>query len=383
MITPNQIKEKKLSTSEHGYDIDETNAFIDEIAESYAAVYAENKELYRKMEILANKIVEYRAEEDTIKETLITAQKTAGEISKEAKEKAEKLISDARDYVAKLTKEKTDVANAIATEAEKKASGILNTAKATANGIIAQVKETSGELISKAKAEKEEHENLASKLKEESRAFKASLISLYEDELKRLKEMKDAIIPTSAEASEKLDSIVADMEKMEPFDEETADEAEADPQETEEAAEPVEEPPVEEPDEADEVEEIEEIEEVEESVEAENAGETEETEEISEISSGDAQIGGVDVKSAIDAFTADEITPIEGYPVTEITEEPEMEDIESSQSGDLPFESFFNVKHGDERTDEKLSLIPPDDYEADDDDDDDLKFRGFFKKRKK
>ena len=49
MITPNQIKDKILSTASHGYNIDETNEFLDEIAESYAAIYAENKELYRKM----------------------------------------------------------------------------------------------------------------------------------------------------------------------------------------------------------------------------------------------------------------------------------------------------------------------------------------------
>ena len=44
MITPNQIKEKQLQldTATHGYDIDKTNAFINEIADSYAAIYAGN-----------------------------------------------------------------------------------------------------------------------------------------------------------------------------------------------------------------------------------------------------------------------------------------------------------------------------------------------------
>ena len=72
MITPSQIKEKVLSTASHGYDIDETNAFLQQIEESFSAIYDENKELYRKMEILASKIEEYRAEEDSIKDTLLT-----------------------------------------------------------------------------------------------------------------------------------------------------------------------------------------------------------------------------------------------------------------------------------------------------------------------
>ena len=101
MITPNQIKEKQLDTATHGYDIDKTNAFINEIADSYAAVYAENKELQRKMEILANKIVEYREEEDSIKNAILVAQKTAAQISKDAKEKAESLKKETEETAKK------------------------------------------------------------------------------------------------------------------------------------------------------------------------------------------------------------------------------------------------------------------------------------------
>ena len=393
MITPNQIKEKKLSTAVNGYDINETNAFIEEIAQAYAAVCAENKELYRKMEILANKIVEYRAEEDTIKEALISAQKTAGEITKSAKEKAEKLISDARDYVAKLTKEKTDVANAIATEAQEKADGILSNAKTAASDIMNQVKETSQELITKAKEEKERHESIVSTLKSESAAFKASLVSLYEQELKRLKELKDGVIDLATPA-EKLDEIAEELGGIETpaqeepvIAEEPAPQAETAEEIVEEIIEATETEEAEIPEQAEEIAEeaeVAEIEEVEEIEEIEEIAEVEEIEEIEELTdaSGSASMIDVDIASAINAFTADEITPIEGYPVREITEEPEMEPAQNAESDELPFESFFNVKTPNARTDEKLSLIPPEDFEVDDEDDD-LKFRGFFKKKKK
>lgn len=56
MITPSQIREKNLSTVQSGgYDKEEVNALLAQIVESYQAVYDENKELYRKMEILAGK----------------------------------------------------------------------------------------------------------------------------------------------------------------------------------------------------------------------------------------------------------------------------------------------------------------------------------------
>ena len=96
MITPSDIRDKSFSTTrDGGYDVKEVNAFLDSVTDSYSAVIGENKELFRKMEILANKIEEYREEEDSIKSALITAQKTADSISKQAKDGAESLIAEA------------------------------------------------------------------------------------------------------------------------------------------------------------------------------------------------------------------------------------------------------------------------------------------------
>ena len=172
MITPSQIRQKKISTVEGGgYDRNEVNELLLEVIESYEAVYAENKELYRKMEILANRIEEYRADEDTIKNAFITAQKTADKLMNEtkqkaaesleesaktaqktvvdAKEKADKIISSARDYVANLTNEKEKAAGEIVDEAEKKANEALSGAKIVAQDVLEKAKTLSQELISK------------------------------------------------------------------------------------------------------------------------------------------------------------------------------------------------------------------------------------------
>ena len=213
MITPSQIKEKVISTASHGYDIDETNAFIAEIEEAFSAVYNENKELYRKMEILASKVEEYRAEEDTIKEALLTAQKAASDLTKQAqkkadellsesaqtvqktvldaKEKAEKIISEAREYSASLTKEKTDSANAILNEAQERADKEIGNAKADASALLEEAKKISSELITKAKQEKEYYDSLTAELKANSEAFKAQLVMLYEAQLDGLEKMMD------------------------------------------------------------------------------------------------------------------------------------------------------------------------------------------------
>lgn len=222
MITPSQIKEKVLSTASHGYDIDETNAFLQQIEESFSAIYDENKELYRKMEILASKIEEYRAEEDSIKDTLLTAQKAASKVEKEAKEKseqlladsaktvqntvldaktkAEKIISEARDYAAGITKEKADAAEAILSEANEKAQKELADAKADAAALLTEAKNISQELLSKSRDEKEYYESLTNNLKKEADSFKERLVALYQAQLEKLSAMMES--PVSADSEE-------------------------------------------------------------------------------------------------------------------------------------------------------------------------------------
>ena len=112
MITPSQIRQKKISTVDGGgYDRNEVNELLLEIIESYEAVYAENKELYRKMEILANRIEEYRADEDTIKNALIAAQKTADKLMNDTKQKAAQSLEESAKTAQKTVvdaKEKAD-----------------------------------------------------------------------------------------------------------------------------------------------------------------------------------------------------------------------------------------------------------------------------------
>lgn len=390
MITPSQIREKNLSTVQNGgYDKDEVNELLADVVESYEAVYNENKELYRKMEILANKIEEYRSEEDSIKTALITAQKMADRITKEAKEKAEekltesaataqqtvmdakekadKMISEARTYVSDFTKEKQTAAESIINEAEGKANEAIDGAKLVAQNILNQAKQLSDELVTKAKAEKEYHETLVSKLKSESDGFKNSLMSLYQTQMEHLREMVE-LKPEVEEDNEKIkavesqmNQIISDIDEINKLQSQPAAEEPAAQDEKPEADE----------DNTSSDETVDEI-----------IDEIEEAEATRETVSKD------EVDSALNAFSTDEITPLDENAtyISEIDEEPEMEKVEPAedslfeQEGEaMPFENYFNVKKEDVRTDETISLIPP---EEEDEEEDSSRFKGFFKKKK-
>lgn len=416
MITPSQIREKKISTVESGgYDRDEVNELLLDIIESYEAIFDENKELYRKMEVLANRIEEYRADEDSIKTALITAQKMASQVTREAKEKADKsladsaasaqqtvvdakekadkIIGEAREYVAGLTKEKAQAADEIVSEAQKKANEAIDSARVVAGNALSQARKLAGEIVNKAKAEKDYHSEIVSKLRDESKDFRATLVGLYEAQLDKLKDMV-----SEPDTFEKDSESIEELEKelntlMENIAEVVGDEAEPETAEepeqdtaAEEIVETADEDEIEENGEEEEVSEVEEIEEISDDAEEQSVlSEMDEVDEIiDELESSDTYaplreaedepVSEEEVSNAIDAFTADEITPIEegAKTIPVIEDEPEFESA-------MPFENYFNVKKENERTNETISLIPPDD---DEEEDEGSRFKGFFKKKK-
>ena len=440
MITPSQIRQKKISTVDGGgYDRNEVNELLLEIIESSEAVYAENKELYRKMEILANRIEEYRADEDTIKNALIAAQKTADKLMNDtkqkvaqsleesaqtaqktvvdAKEKADKIISSARDYVANLTNEKEKVAGEIVDEAEKKASDAVAGAKVVAQDVLEKAKSLSEELIGKAKAEKDSQKELVEKLNAQSKSFKENLISLYEKQLEAIKNMTENADVAEAQADEEniekelndiyssideltkadgVDKVIEEAKTVE-FEEEKAvdEEIEQEANEAEEAAQ-IPDEDTQEPAQDDNKNEVEAVEEAESAEEIAKDSEDDAVDEIiEEIEGGDKKsIGTLDqveepseganeepvseeeAMAAVDAFSSDEITPVDQTSaIPEINDETELE--EKPQ----PFENYFHVNREDpHNTDETISLIPEDD--DDEEEEDNKKFKGFFKKKK-
>ena len=182
------------------------------------------------------------------------------------------------------------------------------------------------------------------------------------------------------ENDDNVDSVIEEAKETE-IKEETEEKAE----ETvwEDAQETIETPVNEEAD-VEEAEETDEVQNAEEEVNEQDAVD----EIIEEIeSSGKKSIGSLneveeetvseeEAKAALDAFSSDEITPIEDTgAIPEIDDEPEID--EKPQ----PFENYFHVNREDpHNTDETISLIPEDD--EDEDEEDNKKFKGFFKKKK-
>ena len=80
----------------NGYNVEEVDDFLDELTEDYTKNYKEVNELREKVEELNNSLVQYKAIESTLQDTLVMAQTTAEEVKNVAKQKADQIVEEAK-----------------------------------------------------------------------------------------------------------------------------------------------------------------------------------------------------------------------------------------------------------------------------------------------
>lgn len=426
MISSKELRQKDLEITQNGYNIAEVDALMAESAATIDAYEKQSGDLYHKLEVLAGKIEEYRQEEDAIKTALVTAQKMADKITKEsnetaslliskseetakdtvanAKAESDKIISSAREYSTNLIAEKTQQAEEITNKAQDKANEVIASAKVVAQDILDQAKQISDDLIAKSKAEKEAYEILSNTIKNDAKEFIEKVKSLYNNELDALNSAKLDKENDDTESEEKsiaeIDSEVSGLvDEIEEFTSSIPQ-----PISSEESDDDTEDAEAEEAEDLQEVIAADDAEDSEEEIEYEREEDNKEPAfdlneiEYEEITDDDDEDDiteddekpvieedePADPMEAVEAFSQNQITPIKSdSPIPEISEDADMEDDDDlfDNSGELPFEAYFNVNQQDVHNDKSqtISLIPP---EGDEDDEPQPKFKGIFKKKK-
>lgn len=89
MLAPHELKNKSFSKSLKGYNPAEVDEYIEFLIGKYTEAYRENNELERKLHVVVTNLDEIKDEEESIRSTLISAQKMADKIVADAKERAD------------------------------------------------------------------------------------------------------------------------------------------------------------------------------------------------------------------------------------------------------------------------------------------------------
>ena len=97
MLTPQVVASRAFPKAVMGgYNMASVDEFLDELSDDYSALYKENAVLKSKLKVLVEKVEDYRATEDSMRATLLTAQKMADSIVKEAEQKRDGMLAEAR-----------------------------------------------------------------------------------------------------------------------------------------------------------------------------------------------------------------------------------------------------------------------------------------------
>lgn len=99
MITAKDIQKKKFEKVKFGYSPEEVDAFLSQIENDLRLMQQDLDDSNDKIQLLADKVREYKDYEDDLKNALLLAQKQARQVVAEAQEKAAAIEAEARASV--------------------------------------------------------------------------------------------------------------------------------------------------------------------------------------------------------------------------------------------------------------------------------------------
>ncbi len=112
MLTPVDIQQKKFKTG-LGYNKEDVNQFFHEVSISYEELYRSNAELKERVITMEDSLQHYKSTEDSLKKSLMLAEKNSEEsksnaarearnIEAEARSRANEIVKDAHEQLAEM-----------------------------------------------------------------------------------------------------------------------------------------------------------------------------------------------------------------------------------------------------------------------------------------
>ena len=96
MLNPNEIANHKFDKAMgRGYRMEEVESYLGQVAGEMNELLIEKQELEKKLMILAEKLEEYKRDEESLRAALLGAQKLGDRVVRDAKAKAASIIEDA------------------------------------------------------------------------------------------------------------------------------------------------------------------------------------------------------------------------------------------------------------------------------------------------
>lgn len=181
------ISGRKFSEAMRGYKKEEVDEYLSEIAIEISQSSKEKDELNKKLDILANKIQEYREDEDALKEALLGAQKQGNAVIAGAKEKSAEMIQEAQEKCDQMIAE----AEALVAQKQAEAEKIIADALAEKQRIEEEATKKANDIHTEMEIQTEIDKEILARTKREAEDFRTRLIVEYTNHMEFIKKIPE------------------------------------------------------------------------------------------------------------------------------------------------------------------------------------------------
>ncbi len=95
MISSEDVRRVTFDRTVRGYRCEDVDDYLKQVADAMDALAAEHDDMQKKVMVLAQRIDQYRADENTLSTTMLNAQRLGENVIKEAKQKAAEILREA------------------------------------------------------------------------------------------------------------------------------------------------------------------------------------------------------------------------------------------------------------------------------------------------
>ncbi len=96
-IRPQDVRRKEFKSGFRGYDANEVDDFLDEVADAFERVFSENQRLSEEVTALRGRLEQFEDLEDSIRSALVHAEQAARDLRQNANKEAELILRDAQE----------------------------------------------------------------------------------------------------------------------------------------------------------------------------------------------------------------------------------------------------------------------------------------------
>lgn len=120
MLTAHEIRSQSFEKSMRGYRPEDVQAFLAQVSATVEQLIVEKEETEKKLALLAAKVEEYRAQEESLKSALLNAQRLGDNMIYEAKQKGDSILNEATGKAKRIL----DLAQERERDAKESLSGL-------------------------------------------------------------------------------------------------------------------------------------------------------------------------------------------------------------------------------------------------------------------